>query len=165
MSDAQHLIRKLTVAERAIATARKVLAVLQCGMMGTIIAALTLGAVRCPAQQLTNRALSVSVNRQDGSYQFGSLGGQSVLQAGVGALINHRWLRSSDYPSHSVSASPFSDALGSGQQLTVTCSGLPGSPDLIYVLQLYTENPYGAIQVRIRNTSSTATSVQAIPQC
>jgi hypothetical protein len=162
MSDAQYLIRKLTIARRAIETARKVLAVLQCSMMGAIIAALTLGAVRCPAQQLTNRALSVTVNRQDGSYQFGSLGSQSVLQAGIGALINHQWLRSSSYPSHSVSESPFSDALGSGQQLTVTCSGLRGSPDLIYIVQLYTENPYGTVQVRVRNATRTAMSVQAI---
>ena len=104
----------------------------------------------------------MTVNRQDGSYQFGALGSQSVLQAGIGALINHQWLRSGGYPSHSVSESPFSDALGSGKQLTVTCSGLHDSPDLIYVIQLYTENPYGAIQVRVRNATRTAMSVQAI---
>ena len=69
---------------------------------------------------------------------------------------------SGSYPSHSVSESPFSDALGSGRQLTVTCSGRSGSPDLIYVLQLYTENPYGTIQVRVRNGRGKATSVQAI---
>ena len=73
-----------------------------------------------------------------------------------------QWLRSSSYPSHSVSESPFSDALGSGRQLTVTCSGLHGSPDLIYVVQLYTQNPYGTIQVRVRNETRKATSVQAI---
>jgi len=162
MSDTKHPIHKLTIARRNIGTARKALVVLQCSMMGSIIAAWTLGAVQCPAQQLTNKALSLTVNRQDGSYQFGSLGSQSVVQAGVGALINHQWQRSSSYPSHSVSESPFSDALGSGQQLTVTCSGLQGSPDLVYVMQLYTESPYGAIRVRVRNTTRTAISVQAI---
>ncbi len=162
MSDTQHPIRKLTIARRTVEAARKALAVLQCSMMASMIAAWMLGAVPCPAQQLTNKTLSVTVNRQDGSYQFGSLGSQSVVQAGVAALIDHQWLRSSSYPSHSVSESPFSDALGSGQQLTVTCSGLRGSPDLVYVIQLYTENPYGAIQVRVRNTTRTAISVQAI---
>ncbi len=162
MSDARCLIRKLTTARGAIGTARTLRAVLRCSLMGATISALTLGATPCSAQQLTNRALSVTVNRQDGSYQFGPIGSQSVLQASTGALINHQWFRSSDYPSHSVSESPFSDALGSGQQLTVTCSGLRDSPDLIFVVQLYTENPYGAIQVEIRNTSSKATSVQAI---
>ncbi len=162
MSDARPLTRKIINARRAIEAARRVLAVLQCGMAGAIIAALTLGAARCSAQQLTNRTLSVTVNRQDGSYQFGALGSQSVLQAGVAALVNHQWLRSSSYPSHLVSESPFSDALGSGKQLTVTCSGAHDSPDLIYVIQLYTENPYGTIQVRVRNATRTAMSVQAI---
>jgi alpha-galactosidase len=159
MSDAPYLIQKLTI---AIETTRKVLTVLQCSMTGVIIAALTLGAVPCPAQQLTNGALSVTVNSQDGSYQFGPAGSQSALQASTGALIDHTWLRPGSYPSHSVSESPFSDALGSGRQLTITCSGLRGSPDLIYVLQLYTQNPYGTIQVRVRNGTGKATSVQAI---
>jgi len=150
------------MARRAIGTTRKLGAVLQCSMMGAIIAAMTLGAVRCPAQQLTNGTLSVTVNGEDGSYQFGPMGGQSVLQASVGALVDHAWLRPGSYPSHSVSESPFSDALGSGKQLTVTCSGLRGSPNLIYVVQLYTQNPYGTVQVRVRNETNKATSVQAI---
>ena len=162
MSDTQYRIRKLAIARRAIETARKVLAVLQCTMTGTLFATLTLGTIRCPAQQLTTGALSVTVNDQDGSYQFGPPGGQSALQASLGALVDHTWLRAGSYPSHSVSESPFSDVLGSGRQLTVTCSGLSGSPDLIYVVQLYTQNPYGTIQVRIRNGTGKATSVQAI---
>ena len=159
MSDAPCLIPKLTI---AIETTRKVLTVLQCSMVGVIIAALTLGAVRCPAQQLTNGTLFVTVNGQDGSYQFGPTGSQPALQASIGALIDHTWLRPRSYPSRSVSESPFSDALGSGRQLTVTCSGLGGSPDLIYVVQLYTQNPYGTVQVRVRNETRKATSVQAI---
>jgi alpha-galactosidase len=162
MSDVQFLIQKLTIARHAIETTRKMLAALQCSMMGATIAALTLGAVPCSAQQLTNGTLSVTVNRQDGSYQFGPIGSQSALQASIGALVDHTWLRPGSYPSHSVSESPFSDALGSGRQLTVACSGLRGSPDLIYVLQLYTQNPYGTIQVRVRNETRKATSVQAI---
>ncbi|MGA9965279.1 MAG: PKD domain-containing protein [Terriglobales bacterium] len=162
MGDAQCLIRKLAIARRAIETARNVLAVLQCSMMGATIAALTLGAVPCPAQQLTNGTLSVTVNREDGSYQFGPMGNQSALQASIAALVDHTWLRPGSYPSHSVSESPFSDPLGSGRQLTVTCSGLHDSPDLILVLQLYTQNPYGTVQVRVRNESRKATSVQAI---
>ena len=162
MGDAQCLIRKLAIARRAIETARNVLAVLQCSVMGATIASLTLGAVPCPAQQLTNGTLSVTVNREDGSYQFGPIGNQSALQASTGALVDHTWLRPGNYPWHSVSESPFSDPLGSGRQLTVTCSGLHDSPDLIVVLQLYTQNPYGTVQVRVRNESRKATSVQAI---
>jgi alpha-galactosidase len=162
MSDAQCPIRKLTIARRAIETTLKMIAVLQCGMVGATIAALTLSAVPCPAQQLTNGALSVTVNGQDGSYQFGPIGSDSALPASISALVDHTWLRSGSYPSHSVFESPFSDALGSGRQLTVTCSGLHDRPDLIYVIQLYTQNPYGTIQVRVRNETRKATSVQAI---
>jgi len=161
MSDARCPIRKLTIARRAIETARRMFAVLQCGMMGIAIAALTLSEVPCSAQQLTNGTLSVTVSK-DGSYQLGSIGSQSALQAGISAQVNHAWLRSESYPSHSVSESPFSDALGSGRQLTVTCSGLDNSPDLVYVVQLYTENPYGAIQVHVKNETRKAMSVQAI---
>jgi hypothetical protein len=127
-----------------------------------MLAASMLAAVPCSAQQLTNGTLSVTVNGQEASYQFGPIGSQSVLHASVGALVDHTWLHAGSYPSHSVSESPFSDALGFGRQLTVTCSGLRGSPDLIYVVQLYTQNPYGAVQVRIRNKTGKATSVQAI---
>ncbi len=141
---------------------RKAFAVLQYSMTSATIAALTIGAVPCRAQQLTNDALSVTVNGQDGSYQFGPIGSQSSLQASIGALVDHTWLRPGSYPSHSVSEAPFSDSLGSGRQLTVTYSGLRDSPDLILVLQLYTQNPYGAVQVRVRNKSTKATSVQAI---
>jgi alpha-galactosidase len=159
-------IRKLTIAPPAIETARNVLGALLSRMMGVTLAAWLLGAVPCPAeqpaQQLTNSTLSVTVDGQNGSYQLGPMGSPSVLQAGVSALINHAWLHPGSYPSHSVSESPFSDALGAGKQLTVTYSGLSDSPDLTYVLQLYTENPYGTIQVRVRNGTRKATSVQAI---
>jgi hypothetical protein len=162
MSNARCLSQKLTIARRAIETARRMLAVLHSSMMGATIAALTVGAVPCLAQQMTNGTLSVTVNREDGSYQFGPIGNPSALQASTGALVDHTWLRPGNCPSHSVSESPFSDPLGSGRQLTVTCSGLHDSPDLILVLQLYTQNPYGTVQVRVRNETHKAISVQAI---
>ena len=162
MSNTPCLIRTLTSARRAIKTVRNVLAVLQFGVMGGTIAIWTLSAVPCPAQQLTNGTLSVTVNKQDGSYQLGSISSQSVLQANVGALVDHTWLHPASYPSHSVSESPFSDALGSGKQFTVTYTGIKDSPDLVCVIQLYTQNPYGTIQVRVRNGTRKATTVQAI---
>jgi alpha-galactosidase len=162
MSEGHCLIRKLTITLPAVESTRNLPAGLRSSLLVALIAALMLGAVRCSAQQLTNDTLSVTVNAQDGSYQFGPTGGQSALRASVGALVDHAWLRPGSYPSHSVSESPFHDALGSGRQLTVACSGLRGSPDLIYVVQLYTQNPYGTVQVRVRNETSKATSVQAI---
>ncbi len=134
----------------------------RCLFRKLMIAALTLSAVPSSAQQLTNGTLSVTVNGRDGSYQLGPIGSPSALRASVGALVDHAWLRPGSYPSHSVSESPFSDALGSGRQLTVTSSGLHDSPDLIYVVQLYSQSPYGTVQVRVRNATRKATSVQAI---
>ena len=154
MSNAQCLIQKLKIAPPVIESARKMLVVLRCSIRGAIIAALMLGAMLGSAQQLTNGTLSATVNGQDGSYQFGPIGGQPVLHSSVGALVDHTWLGPGSYPSHSVSESPFSDVLGSGKQLTVTCSGRSGSPDLIFVVQLYTQNPYATVQVRVRNETS-----------
>ena len=162
MSDIWRPLRKLCTARRETRTARTLFAGLRCRVMGVaVFALLTLGAL-CSAQQLTNGTLVVTVNRQDGSYEFGPIGSQPALRSSIGALVDHKWLHAGSYPAHPVSESPFSDALGSGRQLTVTCSGLRGSPDLIYVAQLYTQNPYGTVQVRVKNGTDKATSVQAI---
>jgi alpha-galactosidase len=162
MNNTPRVLRKLTIARRAIKTARNLLAVFQCGVIEVAIAIWILSAVPCPAQQLKNGTLAVTVNQQDGSYQLGSISSPSVLQANVAALVDHTWLHPASYPSHSVSESPFSDELGSGKQLTVTYTGLKDSPDLVCVMQLYTQNPYGTIQVRVRNGTGRATTVQAI---
>jgi alpha-galactosidase len=151
MSDTWRLIRKRSTPRRV-----------RRSMMSVTVVALILSAALCSAQQLMNGTLSVTVKHQDGSYEFGPIGSRPTLQSGVGALVDHKWLHSGSYPSHSVSESPFNDALGSGRQLTVTCSGLHDAPDLTYVMQLYSENPYGTIQVRVKNETGKATSVQAI---
>jgi hypothetical protein len=80
----------------------------------------------------------------------------------VAAQVDHQWLRSSDYPRHQASESTFEDDLGPGREVTVTCSGLDGKPDLIYVLQLYKQRPYGTVQVKVQNSSGKEVTVQAI---
>ena len=119
-------------------------------------------ALPCRAQQLTNDELSVTVNAQEGSYQLSLHDGQPVLTARVGAQVDHQWLRSSDYPRHQALASTFEDDLGPGQEVTVTCSGLDGKPDLVYVVQLYTRRPYGTVQVKVQNSARKEVTVQAI---
>jgi hypothetical protein len=71
VTDAQCLIQKLTIVQPATETPRRMLAVFLFRITGVTLAFLLLGSVPCPAQQLTNRALSVTVNRQDGSYHLG----------------------------------------------------------------------------------------------
>lgn len=120
-----------------------------------------MSALLCPAQQLTNDRLSADV-KQDGSYQLAIRNGKPVLSAGVAAEVDNQWLQSSAYPQHHTSESAFHDDLGSGREITLTFSGLSGKPDLVYVLQLYTEHFYGAVQVKVRNSTGKDISVQAI---
>ena len=143
-----------------------------------VTAGMLMAALPCVAQQLTNDTLSVTVNAQEGSYQLSFQSkpqnnqqdsqhndqhtGQPVLKARVAAEIDHQWVRSSDYPRRQASESSFEDDLGSGRQVTVTCSGLDGKPDLVYVLQLYKQRPYGTVQVKVHNSVGKEVSVQAI---
>ena len=116
----------------------------------------------CIAQQLTNDEIFLTVNAQEGSYQLSLHDGQPVLRSRVGAQVDHQWLRSSDYPRHQAAESTFEDDLGSGRQVTVTCSGLDAKPDLVYVVQLYKQRPYGTVQVKVQNSAGREVTVQAI---
>lgn len=113
-------------------------------------------------QQLTNDKLSLTVNAQAGSYQLALRGGQPVFTSRAAAQVDHQWLRSTDYPRRQASESAFTDELGSGRAVTVTCTGLEGKPDLIYAVQLYTERPYATVQVTVQNTTGKEVTVQAI---
>src|SRR5580700_11524632 len=114
------------------------------------------------AQQLANGELSLTVNAPDGSYQLSLHNGLPVLRSRVAAEVDHQWIRSSDYPRRQASESTFEDDLGPGQEITVTCSGLDGKPDLVYVLQLYKRRPYGTVQVKVQNSAGRVVTVQAL---
>ncbi len=129
--------------------------------LGLLVGMLMAG-LPAAAQQLTNGKLSLAVNAQNGSYQLAVGNGHPVLSARVGAEVDHQWLRSNDYPQHRASESTFEDELGSGHEVTVTCSGLEGKPDLVYIVQIYDHSPYGAIQVKVHNGTGKQASVQAI---
>ncbi|MGB2678374.1 MAG: PKD domain-containing protein [Candidatus Acidiferrum sp.] len=135
---------------------------LLCNVGIAIIAVALIVITPCAAQQLTNDKLSLTVNATDGAYQLAVRGGQLIFTSGVAAQVNHQWLRSTEYPRHQVSESTFSDELGSGRAITVTNSGLQGKADLIYVVQLYDQSPYGTLQVTIRNSTGKEVTVQAI---
>ncbi|MGB8493296.1 MAG: PKD domain-containing protein [Candidatus Acidiferrum sp.] len=135
---------------------------LLCNVGIAIIAVALIVITPCAAQQLTNDKLSLTVNATDGAYQLAVRGGQLIFTSGVAAQVNHQWLRSTEYPRHQVSESTISDELGSGRAITVTNSGLEGKADLIYVLQLYDQSPYGTLQVTVRNGTGKEVTVQAI---
>ena len=127
-----------------------------------VTAGVLIGTLPCVAQQLTNDQLSLTVNAQEGSYQLSLHNGQPVLKSRVAAEVDHQWLRSSDYTRHQASESTFEDDLGSGRQVTVTCSGLDGKPDLVYVLRLYKQRSHGTVQVKVQNSAGKKVTVQAI---
>jgi len=113
------------------------------------------------AQQLANDKLSLSVNAKVGTFQLAVRGGQTLFTSLAAAQIDRQWLRSSDYPRHLASESAFTDDLGSGRAITVSNSGLPEKPDLIFVIQIYDKNPYAVLQVTVRNTTGKEVTLQA----
>ena len=111
---------------------------------------------------LQNHWLTFSV-RPDGSFELRAAGLRDpVLTARVGAEINHQWIFSTDYPKHLIASSTFHDALGDGQQIEVSFTGLAGKPDLKYALQLYNDRPYGSVQVQVDNTGQSPITIQSI---
>ncbi|SPE38874.1 Glycoside hydrolase/PKD [Candidatus Sulfopaludibacter sp. SbA6] len=118
----------------------------------------------CRAQQLTNSSLAVTVQAQDGAFQIATRAttNHAVLKARAGAQIDRQWVRSNEYPQHRAAESSFTDALGAGHQISVTCSGLQGKPDLVYTVQLYDQRPYATVQVEVQNRTGKAVTVEAI---
>lgn len=135
---------------------------LRCELRAVIITCALIAAVPCAAQQLTNDKLSVTVDAQAGLYQLSLRGGQPIFTGRVAAQVNRQWLRSSEYPHRQASESTFTDDLGFGRAITVTCTGLEGRASLVYTVQLYDQRPYATVQVTVRNTTGKEVTVQAI---
>lgn len=110
-----------------------------------------------------NPQLSVTVSEQDGSYEIRTSNSDTpVLHSFVAAQINQHWVKSNDYPSHQIKRSDFDDVLGHGQQLTVTCRGSAGRANLIYVIRIYEQFPFGDIEVQVQNHTSGPITVQSL---
>ena len=113
--------------------------------------------------QTVGHALLVKVDPSDGSYTIGALKlDRPVLHAEVAVQLHGRWIESKDYPHHAIAHSSVSDDLGTADEWTVTFSGLPGEPDLIYRLRAYPSQPFADIQVFVRNTTTKPVEVESI---
>src|ERR1035438_1209260 len=135
---------------------------LTCGIaIRTLVFALILVAP-CGAQQLANDKLSIRRNASHGTYQLAVRGAQPIFTSRVAAQVNHEWLRSTEYPRHTVSESQFTDDLGSGRTITLTTYGLRDKADLIFAIQLYDQAPYAALQVTIQNTTEKTITLQSV---
>ncbi len=99
----------------------------------------------------------------DGSYALRSTAIHTdVLRSDVEVDTDAGTLKSSLYPRHTNSITPFTDDFGSGHLLTVTHSGLPGTPDLICGFRVYDKQPWGDIRVSISNTTAGPIEMHAI---
>ena len=108
------------------------------------------------------KSLSVAIY-SNGAYSIASSGiTGAVVLSDVEAEVGAHVLRSSAYPQHRIVQSDFQDEFGAGSILTVTHTGLPGAPDLIYIVKLFQDQSWGEMEVRVRNTTDQAISVQAI---
>ena len=115
------------------------------------------------AGKIENSKLVVEADRKAGTYTIRSKENPRVwLNGAVAAQVNHRWLRSADYPHHEIQQSPFSDSLGTGSQLTITYSGLSGQPELVCSIRLRAESLFAEIEVQVRNNTSSQITVQSI---
>jgi hypothetical protein len=112
-------------------------------------------------ESFQEKTIGVSVNTADGAYSiFDPDSKKPILRSRVAAEVNHRWLRSTDYPKHTLARQSITDELGPATELTVSNSGLAPHPDLIYSLKLRADPPSATITVTVHNAGSTAVTVQ-----
>jgi alpha-galactosidase len=118
---------------------------------------------KAPQVAVAIEGLSVAVQPGDGTYDVRTgNGGHAVFHARVAAEIDHKWIKSTDYPKHEITQSNFEDALGHGKKITVTSSGLPKLPDLAYTIQMYEGEGFGAIEADLQNHTGSPVTIQSI---
>jgi hypothetical protein len=106
--------------------------------------------------------MSVAID-SDGAYSITAPGiAATVVRSGVEADVDSLVLRSTAYPHHAIVRSKFQDEFGAGSTLTVTHTGLADTPDLIFTVRLFRDQPWGEIEVKVQNTTDRAISVQSI---
>jgi alpha-galactosidase len=119
-------------------------------------------AVPAPTK-IENARLIIEANQKAGTYTIRSKENPRVwITASVAAQVNHRWLRSNDYPQHEIQASPFTDDQGAGSQITMTYAGSSSQPDLVCSLRLRSQSAFAEIGVQVRNTTGAPITVQSI---
>ncbi|MFT4112606.1 PKD domain-containing protein [Silvibacterium sp.] len=122
------------------------------------------GAVAFAAASPTSeQALRVKVDPATGVYAIGAADSASyALTAGVGVEVNGQWLRAADYPHCAVSHAETQGELGKAAEWTVVYSGKTDAPELVYHLRAYAGQPFGEIQVSVRNTTKAAIHVEGL---
>lgn len=124
------------------------------GVLLLLVAGCRVFAAELHALSNSHHTLHIVVTPTDGKYSIAMSGSKTIaLRAGVGALVDGRWLRAADYPRHTVVSSQVEGYLGEADAWQVTYSGIPGAPDLIYQVKAYQDVPFGEVQVTVHNTT------------
>ena len=112
---------------------------------------------------LQARTIGVAVDSSTGTYTiFDPVSKKAIVRAAVAAQIDHRWVKSSDYPHHSIQRESSADDLDAKDSITIRNEGLANQPDLICSLHLHSVPDFVTITVTLKNTGSRPTTVQAI---
>ena len=90
-----------------------------------LLASQILSAQYSPAQdkpvEYQAKTIGIRVNPGDGSYtMFDPVSMRPILHATVAAELNHRWVRSSDYPQHSIGSESTVHDTGPGNAVTIS---------------------------------------------
>jgi alpha-galactosidase len=108
-------------------------------------------------------SLVVVVEPSDGTYEIQTgIGKHSVIHARVAAEIDHKWVKSTDYPKHEIVQANFEDALGHGKKIIITSSGLPKFPDLAYTVQIYDGRAFGVVEAEVQNHTTNPVTIQSV---
>jgi alpha-galactosidase len=162
----QHEVRRLNVSKKAAGKIRTIQISSLLLICVLILAEGSVGAsetAKDPRIVASSESLSVVVHPSDGTYEIQTANsGHVIIHARVAAEIDHKWVKSADYPKHKISQSTFEDALGHGKKITLTSSGLPNLPDLAYTLQIYDGRAFGAIQAEVQNDTGKPVTIQSI---
>src|SRR5579872_6150109 len=112
-------------------------------------------------ETVEGKTIGVSINSTDGTYTiFDPVSKQPILRARAAAEVDHHWLSSADYPHHTPSRETAAGE-ASSESLSMSNTGLPGRPDLVYSLQLHTNPDFVTVTVKVLNRGTQPIAVQA----
>jgi alpha-galactosidase len=134
-----------------------------CMLMIVEVCLASSGPAQASEVAVRTESLSVVVQPSDGTYEIQTgVGGHSIIHARIAAEIDHKWVKSTDYPKHEISQANFEDGLGRGKKITVTSSGLSNLPDLTYTLQIYDGRAFAVVEADVQNRTGKPLTIQSI---
>lgn len=136
---------------------------LLCSIASICTIAISVNFAAAAERRVENPALIVAVDADRGTYTIEAAGKRTViLKAVAAAEVDHRWVRSAEYPQHELTESVFEDVLGRGHQLALISSGRIDAPDLILTVRLYESRPAGEIQLVLANHTGKTLQIQRL---